>query len=159
MNSLQSPEKVRVLAVSEIKSHIDFVIHHYHCGAKKYIVLLYDLAKKVAGKHREEHPELAKQTTALFLFFDALSFHSKKEEQSLFPTIRQLIEKSAHAESFIYTTGRQVEESVRALEKEHLGSVSELKFIRGLTNNYSIPAGAPESHAGCHNGMLVSIRR
>lgn len=164
MNTLQLPEKGRVLAVSggqtqetlldeskrfsewEINSLIDFVIQHYHCDAKKNIVFIYDLAKKVAGKHRGEHPELAKLSTALFLFFNDLSFHLKKEEQILFPNIRQLIEKSSHAESFTYTTFGLIEESVLVLKNEHQTSVNELKFIRGLTNNYLIPADASESY-------------
>jgi len=164
MNSLQLPEKVRVLAVSEgqtqetlldeskrfsewdINSLIDFVIQHYHCDARKNIVLIYDLAKKVAGKHRDEHPELAKLTTALFLFFNDLSFHLKNEEQILFPNIRQLIEKRSHGESSTYTTFGLIEESVLVLENEHQTSVNELKFIRRLTNNYLIPADASESY-------------
>jgi len=164
MNALQLPEKVRVLPASEsqtqetsldeskgfsewdLTSLIDFVIQHYHCDARKNIVFIYDLAKRTAGKHREEHLELTELSTTLFLFFDDLSFHLKKEEQILFPTIRQLIEKNTHAESFTYTTFGLIEETVLVLENEHQTSINGLKLIRGITNNYSIPADASESH-------------
>lgn len=164
MNSLQLPEKVRVLAVSEsqtqetgldeskgfsewdINSLIDFVVQHYHCDARKNIVLIYDLAKKSAGKQGEGHLELAELSTALFLFFDDLEIHLKKEEQILFPTIRRLVEKNTHAGSFAYTKFGQIEETVLVLKNEHQTSINGLKLIRGITNNYSIPADASESH-------------
>lgn len=164
MNTLHPLEEVRVLAVVEgqtqetlldeskrfrewdINSLIDLVVQHYHRDARKNIVLIYDLAKQVAGENREKHPELAKMTTALFLFFGNLSFHFKKEEEILFPTIIKLVEKRSHAGSLTYTTFGMIEETVHVLESEDRASVTELRSIRELTNDYLIPADAGVSY-------------
>lgn len=78
---------------------INLIIKQYHIDARKNIVVIYDLAQNVFGKQSEKHPELAKLTEALFLFFDDLSFHLTTEEQILFPNILQLNEQKTYSET------------------------------------------------------------
>lgn len=164
MNQKQTTEKVRVLtaggnqihetrpAASEtfnnwdINSLIDFVIKHYHRDTRQGVITIYNLAQKVSGKHREKHPELAELTTALFLFFDDLLFHLKKEEQILFPNIIQLIKKKVPAEATTYTTFGLIKELSLVMQSEHRSVVRELKYFRRLTNNYMIPPDACRSY-------------
>jgi regulator of cell morphogenesis and NO signaling len=145
------PGSEAILAESEkfnewdINSLIDF-IKHYHLDIKEKIIDIYDLAQKVSVRHSNKHPELNTLTTALFLFFDDLLFHLKKEEQILFPNITHLIKMRVISETTIYTTFGLIKESVFVIQKEHQAAVKELKFFRQLTDNYMIPADACNSY-------------
>lgn len=145
--STEAPGSEAILADSkkfdewDINSLIDF-LKHSHFGMRKYIIDIYDLAQKVCVKHSDKHPELSKLTAALFLFFDDLSFHLRKEEQILFPNIIQLIRKAVPAGTTTYSTFGLIKECALVLQNEHKAAVKELKLFRQLTNNYLIPADA-----------------
>lgn len=123
----------------DINSLIDLIIKPYHFKTKKDIVIIYDLAQNVFVNHRKKHPEIVKLVEALFLFFDDLSFHLKKEEQILFPNIIQLTEKKTHVESMNYTTFGMIKELALIMQQEHQAVIKQLDFFRRITNNYLIP--------------------
>jgi len=123
----------------DINSLIDLIIKQYHFNTREDVVVIYDLAQKVFCRHSEKHPELAKLVEALFLFFDDLLFHLKKEEQILFPNIIQLTEKKLHEGSFNYSTFGVIKEYALTMQNEHMDVVKQLKFFRRLTNDYRPP--------------------
>ena len=137
-----------ILAETEMFNHwnvdslIELLIKHYHFDARENITCIYDLAQKVAVKHIYKHPELSKLTTALFLFFDDLLFHLKKEEQILFPDITHLAKIKSASEATTYTKFRSVKDLALLMQKEHQVVAKELMFFRRLTNNYMIPPDA-----------------
>jgi iron-sulfur cluster repair protein YtfE (RIC family) len=57
----------------------------------------------------------------LFLFFDDLLFHLKKEEQIIFPKIIQLTEKKLQEGTFNYSTLEIIKEYSITMQNEHLG--------------------------------------
>ena len=118
---------------------IDYIIDTHHQYAKTSAVIIHDLAQKVANDHNEKHPELINLTTALFLFLHDLLNHMKKEEQILFPNIKQLIKKKSQSEKGIYSTFGLIEESVRRMQKAHQAIGKDLKVFRELTNDYMLP--------------------
>ena len=126
----------------DLDSLIDYIINTHHQYAKASAVIIHDLAQKVANDHNEKHPKLTKLTTALFLFFHDLLNHMKKEEQILFPNIRQLVKKKSCVEGITYTTFGFIKESAIGMKKEHLAASNELKLFRKLTNDYLLPADA-----------------
>ena len=123
----------------DINSLIDLIIKQYHFNTREDVVVIYDLAQKVFCRHSEKHPELAKLVEALFLFFDDLLFHLKKEEEILFPNIIQLNEKKLHEGSFNYSTFGVIKEYALTMQSEHKDVVKQLKFFRRLTNDYRTP--------------------
>lgn len=123
----------------DINSLIDLIINQYHFNTRENVVVIYDLAQKVFSRHSEKHPELAKLVEALFLFFDDLLFHLKKEEQILFPNIIQLTEKKLHEGSFNYSTFGVIKEYALTMQNEHQDVVKQLEFFRRLTNDYRLP--------------------
>ncbi len=123
----------------DINSLIDLIIERYHFTTRKNVGAIYDLAQKAFSRQSEKHPELAKLVESLFLFFDDLLFHLKKEEQILFPNIIQLNEKIVHEGSFNYSTFGVIKEYALTMQKEHRDVVKQLKFFRQLTNDYRLP--------------------
>jgi regulator of cell morphogenesis and NO signaling len=123
----------------EINSLIDLIIKQYHFNTRKNVVVIYDLAQQVFSRHNEKHPELAKLVETLFLFFDDLLCHLKKEEQILFPNIIQLTEKKLHEGYFNYSTFGVIKEYVLTMQNEHRDVLNQLGFFRRLTNDYRFP--------------------
>ena len=126
----------------ELDSLINHIINTHHQYAKKSAVIIHDLAQKVANDHHEKHPELIELTTAIFLFFHDLLNQMKKEEQILFPNIRQLVKKKRCVEGITYNTLSVIRESAKRMKKEHLAASHGLKLFRTLTNDYLLPADA-----------------
>ena len=129
-----------------LDSLIDYIIDTHHKYAKTSAVIIHDLAQKVANRHNEKHPELMKLTTALFLFLHDLLNHMKKEEQILFPNIKQLIKKKTQSEKGMYSTFGLIEESVRRMQKAHQTIGKDLKLFHELTNDYVLPEDACGSY-------------
>lgn len=129
-----------------LDSLIDYIINTHHQYAKTSAVIIHDLAQKVANSHNEKHPELMKLNTALFLFLHDLLNHMKKEEQILFPNIKQLIKKKTQSEKGMYSTFGLIEESVRRMQKAHQAIGKDMKLFHELTNDYSLPEDACGSY-------------
>jgi len=160
MNTTQSIEITSVRALAEalgheailaelemfnewdVKSLIELLINHYHFDTRKNIIGIYDLAQEVSAKHSLKHPELTKLTTALFLFFDDLLFHLKKEEQVLFPNMIHLMKKVSTADTSTYTRFGLVKEMVLAMQNENYVIVKKLMLLRELTDHYMVPGDA-----------------
>jgi regulator of cell morphogenesis and NO signaling len=126
----------------DIISLIDLIIKDYHFNTRKDVVDIYELAQKTCFRHGEKNPELVKLTELLFLFFDDLLFHLKKEEQILFPNIIHLNEKKLHEGSFNYSAFGVIKEYTLAMQNEHKEVVNQFGFFRRLTNNYRLPGDA-----------------
>ncbi|MBD0331966.1 MAG: hemerythrin domain-containing protein [Chitinophagaceae bacterium] len=125
---------------------IDYIINTHHQYAKTNAVIIYDLVQKVANQDSERHPELIKLSAKMFLFFHDLLNWMKKEEQILFPSIKQLIENKKHSEKFGYTTFGLIKEWVNLMYKEHQTASENLKSFHELTNHYRLPEDASFSH-------------
>jgi len=160
MNTAHSTEIINVLAIAkehdyetilaesemfeqlDVNSLVEMLITHYHNNARESIICIYDLAQRVSVKHSYMHPELSKLTEALFLFFDDLLFHFKKEEQILFPNLIGLMKKASAVETSPFTSFGLVKELVLLMQNENHAIIRKLMVLRELTNNYMIPGDA-----------------
>ena len=125
---------------------IDHITGTHHQFTKEKAVTIYDLAQKVAYRHSEGHPELAKLVTAMFFFLQDLLRHMMREEQILFPNIKQLLKNKNRSQNDTYTTFGLIKEWVRIMQKEHQSACKSFKLFNELTNNYSIPQDACSSY-------------
>ncbi len=144
--TLEKPTSFERFNDWSLDSLIDYIINTHHQYAKTSAVIIHDLAQKVANNHNEKHPELMKLTTALFLFLHDLLNHMKKEEQILFPNIKQLIKKKTQSEKGMYSTFGLIEESVRRMQKAHQAIGKDMKLFHELTNDYMLPEDACGSY-------------
>jgi regulator of cell morphogenesis and NO signaling len=145
-NSLTKPTIEQEFNKWDIDLLIDYIVSAHHLYTKESAVIIYDLAQNISYSHSQKHPALKTLAAALFLFLDDLLYHLKKEEQILFPNIRQLVKNRSCNERFTYTTFGFINEIVGQLKKEHLAAGNELKLFRQLTNDYLLPADAGISY-------------
>ncbi|MVT09560.1 iron-sulfur cluster repair di-iron protein [Chitinophaga tropicalis] len=109
----------------------DYIIHTHHSYVKEQSPQLRELAATVAARHQEQHPELKELYSLLDQLLTELADHLKKEEEILFPMIRQNLAEA---------------EIIRKLEGEHETAGQLLKQIRQVTNNYTPPPSACNSY-------------
>jgi regulator of cell morphogenesis and NO signaling len=132
------------------KWDIDFIIEKIikidHLYIKDNAVTIYVLAQKVVLKYSENHPELKKLNTALFLFLHDLLNQVKKKEQIFLPIIKQLAKKMDHSEFNFHSTFYFIKDFVIGILKENLAICKYLKLFHKLTSDYILHADSNHSY-------------
>lgn len=126
---------VEVWTDSDSHTIIDHVITNYHRVSEEELALLSPYVTKVARVHGEHHPELIKMNELFYEFKKELLDHMSKEEEIVFPLIKQLSDG----------TSPNPEEAVKLiveLEKEHDHAGEILRQIRAVTSDYTLPLDA-----------------
>jgi regulator of cell morphogenesis and NO signaling len=122
-------------ALADLCEHIQTTHHAY---LRQELPRLSGLVDKVLAAHGGKHPEL-KELQQVFASLRAeLEPHMFKEEQILFPAIRQM-ERTASQPNFPFGT---VANPIRMMEHEHEAAGNALGRIRELTNGFLPPEGA-----------------
>jgi regulator of cell morphogenesis and NO signaling len=119
----------------------DYIVNVHHGYVKSNSPLLLELSEKVAGHHGENNPALVAVRTKTFELIQELTTHMKKEEQILFPFIKEQGNKTACS----IVKPEPIKNIISVMERDHdiAGEIS--KQIRHLTNDYTPPANACNS--------------
>ena len=124
----------------------DYIVNTHHRYVKENAENLNDMAIKVAEHHGDGHPELNRLATITYHFLQDLLDHIVKEEEVLFPVIKQIVAKTKNAESETNYRIGSLNEPISLLLKEHDIANEDLNFFRKLTDNYTLPEGACNSY-------------
>lgn len=118
----------------------DFIVQHHHTYVRRNIPQLKELLEKVYSVHGESHPELAKLMDLFDELSDELLQHMEKEEQILFPGIKNLFGDVSNIESVAIPINLLAPMMVMEAEHTHAGDV--IKKIQSLTSDYTPPPTA-----------------
>lgn len=142
------PDAVRPanLTMTELADDIERTHHAY---LREELPRLGDLVKKVSAVHGQAHPWLSGLTSVYAELVAELEPHMLKEEQILFPMIREL-DQAATAPSFHCGS---VGNPIRMMEMEHQNAGAALDRIREMTTDYEIPEGACNSFRAMLSGL------
>ena len=142
------PDAVRPanLTMTELADDIERTHHAY---LREELPRLGDLVKKVSAVHGQAHPWLTGLTSVYAELVAELEPHMLKEEQILFPLIREL-DQAATAPSFHCGS---VGNPIRMMEMEHQNAGAALGRIREMTTDYEIPEGACNSFRAMLSGL------
>lgn len=121
--------------------------HHSYLWAE--LPRLSALLDKVVSVHEERHPELAEIRTCFETIRADLEPHLTKEEQILFPMIRELDGTSTGAPSLRVSTSGPI--SVMLREHDTVGDL--LRRLRELTDDYEPPADGCGSYQALFAGL------
>ncbi|RCR70830.1 iron-sulfur cluster repair di-iron protein [Larkinella punicea] len=124
----------------------DYVLTVHHGYLYDNLPLIEELVLKVAAKHGDRYPKLhLVQQAYVALKADLLS-HLQKEEIALFPIIKELA--AAKGNPAIAGAGRplSIKAPIDCMEHEHQDAGLLLFQLRELTDEYSPPADACNSH-------------
>jgi len=116
----------------------DYIVGRFHESLRRELPRLAAMAEKVERVHGERFPDMLPELRRTFDNLAAeLDSHTMKEEQILFPAIRQLSGRSGEPNlSF------GIEGPIAVMEMEHQDAAEALAKMRELTDGYTVPASA-----------------
>lgn len=121
---------------------IDYIINNHHTYVAKMIPVISEHTRKIASVHGENHPELIRVAESFDRVYKDLKQHMMKEEQILFPFVKQLVKAKNNGSNTEPPFFGTVKNPIGMMEAEHQAAGDELHEIRRLTNNYEIPNDA-----------------
>jgi len=124
---------------------IDYIVNMHHDFAKKNTIAIYNLIQKVAYRYSHQHKELKKFNEIAFFFFHDLLNQMTKEEQNLFPYLRQTIREIKYNGKNNNATVQSLKEKIQLQQAEHAKTFSYLIKFREITSDYEKPLDA------CHH--------
>jgi len=124
----------------------DYIINTHHQYVKENIPFISDLANKVAKVHGEAHPEVIEVARIFNKIGKDLSLHLMKEENLVFPFIKELVIEKKSGISFPSLSFDDMNTPVQILEMEHELAGEDMSTIRTLTDQYALPEDACTSY-------------
>lgn len=118
---------------------VDYILNTHHEYVKKATPLLMEYTSKVAKVHGGSHPEVISIAKKFNEIADELNEHMCKEEQILFPYIKQLVQAKANNQKTPFSPFGTIKNPIHMMEQEHDAVGDIFKEIRELTNNYTPP--------------------
>lgn len=127
----------------------DYILQNHHTYVKDSIPQLEALLSKVESVHGKEHPEIHSIHTFFYSLSKELLQHMEKEEQILFPIIKQLVRYNQTGGSIGSLPFQTIRNPIAVMENEHAGAGEDMENIRRLANDFTPPADA------CHSYQLL----
>jgi len=120
----------------------NYIVEKHHVFTQQETVRLVALLEKVCSAHADNHPELLQVQTAFGTLQSDLDQHMFKEEQVLFPYIKQL-----DAAQFNYQPPPRppfvtIRNPLAVMMLEHDAAGDLLREIRKLSKDFAVPADA-----------------
>jgi regulator of cell morphogenesis and NO signaling len=134
------------MSMTELADHIEETHHAY---LRSELPRLTRLVNKVTAVHGDAHEWLEEVRTVFASLVAELEPHMMKEEQILFPMIRE-IEKTGGAG--VVHCG-SIENPIQVMEHEHDNAGQALERLRTLTKDFAIPEGACNSFRAMLDGL------
>lgn len=153
LEELAAPEEGAVvdaaaMSLTELADHIEQTHHGY---LRREFPRLYALTTKVADVHGQQDPRLRQVRDAFATLARALTAHMMKEEQILFPFIRQL---EASDRLPLFHCG-SLANPIHQMEHEHHEAGAALEQLRELTSDYA----PPEWACNTYRAMLDALHQ
>ena len=114
---------------------VDYIVAKHHVYVRQELPRLEQLLNKVASKHTEKHPELAKVKKVFRELSAELTSHLRKEEEILFPYVKEL-ESSSLKRAPMFGS---VKNPIHMMEIEHDSAGDALRELRSITNGFVTP--------------------
>ncbi len=105
---------------------IDYILNNHHKYVKNAIPVILQHTRKVASVHGELHPEVVEVAKLFEIVSEGMTQHMKKEEEILFPFIKQL-EKTGSTDKPGFGS---VLNPIRMMEAEHQEAGDEMEAIQ-----------------------------
>ena len=129
---------------------VDHIVDKHHTYVKAEVPRLKELIAKVVAAHGKNHPELERVQVAFSELANELAAHLMKEEQILFPYLKQMASSAGCGPSCFGT----VQNPIRVMMLEHDGAGEKLREMRQDTNNYALPQDACLSYSTLFAGLV-----
>jgi len=137
---------VEAMGLGELADHIESTHHAY---LREELPRLMKMTRRVAKVHGESDARLGELERVFAGFEDELYEHMMKEEQILFPAIRQMEVSNALPQ----LPFGSIANPIRAMEAEHDNAGSALEQLSALTDGYTPPDWACNTYRALLDGL------
>ena len=127
---------------------IDVIVSTHHGYVRSSMPTIARDLTKLEEVHSSRHPELSRVSAYFEQVRGDLERHMLKEEQVLFPYVRDLAERPVGCGRTQSPFGT-VENPIRMMEREHREVADALRIIRELTRGYTAPEDGCATYAVC----------
>jgi regulator of cell morphogenesis and NO signaling len=134
------------MTMTQLTEHIEQTHHVY---LKRELPRLAEVARRVASVHAARAPELQELVQAAGGLAAEMFNHLAKEEEILFPSLREL-EQDGHVSHACFGT---VAGPIGMMEAEHENAGRLLDRIRQLTDDYTVPAWGCNAYRAMVDGL------
>ncbi len=138
-------------SVSEL---LEQLLRHHHPYTKAALAELSPLAEQVARMHGDRHPELAQLVVLLRRLRNDMDMHLMKEENILFPYIKQLVGSSTLTPPPFGT----IANPIRVMRTEHDTDREILDEMVQITRDFALPPYACASFTALYQGVRALVR-
>lgn len=121
---------------------VDYIVNVHHKYVSNAIPLLLEYTTKVSKVHGAAHEEVIAIADLFREASEELISHMGKEENILFPYIKQLADKANDEQPTAACSFGSVQNPIRMMEHEHEVVGDIFKTIRELSNDYTPPEEA-----------------
>lgn len=126
----------------EIGLLIDYIESNHHAYVRNAIPVIQAHLQKVVNAHGRNHPEMKEINEHFDEVADEMTMHMRKEEQMLFPYIRQMAESHKKRDAVVPPAFKTVRNPISVMEFEHDRAGRAMDRIRTISRNYEPPADA-----------------
>ena len=146
-------QELQVTSQTRAQEIIEYIINRFHEVHRSEFPALTYLADKVARVHGDAHPELHRIKALFDDLLDDVQPHMLKEEQVLFPFIRDLENSAGHEAHVPRFHCGSVNAPITQMEREHEAVGDILRAIREASHDFHLPAGACNSYRSLYAGL------
>jgi regulator of cell morphogenesis and NO signaling len=144
-----APSDPKVWQSASLTELIDHIEATHHAFTRSELARVAPLMEKILSVHGDHHPELARGAQCFEAMDRDLRPHLEKEEQILFPFVRNL-EAGNRATDCCFGT---VQNPIGAMQNEHEQVGDILRELRTLTHDYTPPQDACGSYRSLVMGL------
>jgi regulator of cell morphogenesis and NO signaling len=127
---------------------IDHIVSTHHGYVRSSMPIIQRYLARLTEAHGAPHAELTRVAKCFDTLARDLGQHMIKEEQVLFPYVRELAATAMDGRHLPSPFGT-VENPIRMMEREHREAADQLRLIAGLTNGYVAPADGCATYRIC----------
>src|SRR3989339_544175 len=118
------------------------IVEMHHAYVRQRIPEIEPFLDKVVRVHGQKHPELKKVQENFQAVKEELLSHMQKEENVLFPYIREMVEARKNNTQLAPPFFGTIKNPINMMEMEHESAGNSFKEIREVTNDLTLPDGA-----------------
>lgn len=131
----------------------DYIVNTHHSYVKKIIPDLQTYADKVARVHGRQHPELLAINQLVQDVCEEMAPHMIKEENILFPFIKQLDAGDKNTPAQPHHAFKTVESPIDMMQHEHEIVGRKMEEIRELSKDFTVPDDGCASYSYLYKSL------
>jgi len=126
---------------------VDYIVENHHAWVRRATPILLEHTRKLAKVHGPKHPELVEIAAQFQILAEDLELHMLKEEQVLFPYMKELQEAAGRrpASSGLGSAGGPI----AMMMQEHEQAGGEMAGIRTLARDFAVPEDGCATYRAC----------